>query len=201
MAATVELVKELRARTGAGMMDCKSALEETGGNLEKAIELLRKKGLASAAKRAGRAASQGLVDAYIHGGGTLGVLIEVNCETDFVARTDEFRTLVRNLAMQVAASDPRYVSTEEIPPDVMEGEREIVLSQIQETMRDRPAAVVEKAVEGKLQKWIENVVLLEQPYIRDDKKKVDEIVRETMARTGENIVVRRFARFRLGEAG
>ncbi|MDR5684162.1 MAG: translation elongation factor Ts [Armatimonadota bacterium] len=200
MAATAELVKELRARTGAGMMDCKGALEEAGGNLDKAVELLRKKGLASAAKRAGRAASQGLVDAYIHGGGTLGVLIEVNCETDFVARTEEFRALVRNLAMQVAATDPQYVSEAEIPAEVLHREREIARAQLQQTMRDRPPAALEKAVEGKLRKWVETVVLLEQPYIRDEKKKVSEIVQETIARTGENIVVRRFARFRLGEA-
>jgi elongation factor Ts len=200
MAVAAELVKELRARTGAGMMDCKGALEEAGGDLEKAIELLRRKGLASAAKRAGRAASQGLVDAYIHGGGTLGVLIEVNCETDFVARTDAFRTLARNLAMQVAASDPRYVSEQEIPAETLEQEREIVRSQLQQTMGDRPAEALERAVEGKLRKWVSTVALLEQPYIRDETKKVTDIVQETIARTGENIVVRRFARFRLGES-
>lgn len=200
MAVAAELVKELRARTGAGMMDCKGALEEAGGNLEKAIELLRRKGLASAAKRAGRAASQGVVDAYIHGGGTLGVLIEVNCETDFVARTDEFRALARNLAMQVAASDPRYVSEEEIPAETLEQEREIVRSQLQQTLGDRPAGALERAVEGKLRKWVSTVVLLEQPYIRDETKKVADVVQETIARTGENILVRRFARFRLGES-
>ncbi|GBD30514.1 Elongation factor Ts [bacterium HR32] len=201
MAVDLELVKELRARTGAGMMDCKGALEEAGGDLEKAVELLRRKGLAQAAKRAGRAATQGLVDAYIHGGGTLGVLVEVNCETDFVARTDEFRQLVRDLALQIAARDPRYVQREDVPEDVLAREREIARAQLAASLAGKPAAAVERAVEGKLNKWLEEVVLLEQPFIRDEGKRVRDRIAEVVAQTGENIVVRRFARFKLGEAG
>lgn len=201
MSVRVELVKELRSRTGAGMMDCKSALEETGGDLEKAVELLRKRGLAQAAKRAGRAASQGLVDAYIHGGGTLGVLVEVNCETDFVARTEEFRQLVRDLALQIAARDPRYIRGEDIPEEELQREREIARAQLSAQMQGKPAAAVERAVEGKVAKWMEEVVLLEQPFIRDEGRKVRDRIAEVMARTGENIVVRRFARFKLGETG
>ncbi len=201
MAVDLELVKELRARTGAGMMDCKGALEEAGGDLEKAVELLRRKGLAQAARRAGRAATQGLVDAYIHGGGTLGVLVEVNCETDFVARTDEFRQLVRDLALQIAARDPRYVRREDVPEDVLAREREIARAQLEASMSGKPASALERAVEGKVNKWLEEVVLLEQPFIRDEAKRVRERIAEVVARTGENIVVRRFARFRLGEAG
>ncbi len=201
MAARLELVKELRARTGAGMMDCKDALEEAGGDLEKAVEVLRKRGLAQAAKRAGRIASQGLVDAYIHGGGNLGVLVEVNCETDFVARTEEFRQLVRDLALQIAARDPRYIRREDVPPEELEREREIARAQLSTQMHGKPASAVERAVEGKLGKWLEEVVLLDQPFVRDEGKKVRDRIAEVVARTGENIVVRRFARFKLGEAG
>ncbi|MCS7235678.1 MAG: translation elongation factor Ts [Armatimonadota bacterium] len=201
MAVSLELVKELRARTGAGMLDCKEALEETGGDLEKAVELLRRRGLAQAAKRAGRAATQGLVDAYIHGGGTLGVLVEVNCETDFVARTEEFRQLVRDLALQIAARDPRYIRREDVPPEEMEREREIARAQLAPQLEGKPPVAVDRAVEGKVGKWLEEVVLLEQPFIRDESKKVRDRIAEVVARTGENIVVRRFARFRLGEAG
>ncbi|MDQ7800115.1 MAG: translation elongation factor Ts [Armatimonadota bacterium] len=201
MAVSLELVKELRARTGAGMMDCKGALEEAGGDLERAVELLRKRGLAQAAKRAGRAATQGLVDAYIHGGGSLGVLVEVNCETDFVARTEEFRQLVRDLALQIAARDPRYVRREDVPEAELEREREIARAQLAQQLQGKPPAAVERAVEGKLGKWLEEVVLLEQPFIRDESKKVRDRIAEVVARTGENIVVRRFARFKLGEAG
>lgn len=200
MAVSLELVKELRARTGAGMMDCKGALEEAGGDLEKAVELLRKRGLAQAAKRAGRVATQGLVDAYIHGGGTLGVLVEVNCETDFVARTEEFRQLVRDLALQIAARDPRYVRREDVPPEELEREREIARAQLTSQLAGKPPAAVERAVEGKLAKWLEEVVLLEQPFIRDESRRVRDRIAEVAARTGENIVVRRFARFKLGEA-
>ncbi|MER3456220.1 MAG: translation elongation factor Ts [candidate division GAL15 bacterium] len=200
MAVSLELVKELRARTGAGMMDCKGALEEAGGDLEKAVELLRKRGLTQAAKRAGRVATQGLVDAYIHGGGTLGVLVEVNCETDFVARTEEFRQLVRDLALQIAARDPRYVRREDVPPEELEREREIARAQLTSQLAGKPPAAVERAVEGKLAKWLEEVVLLEQPFIRDESRRVRDRIAEVAARTGENIVVRRFARFKLGEA-
>ncbi len=201
MAVDLQLVKELRARTGAGMMDCKGALLEAGGDLEKAVEILRRKGLAQAAKRAGRAATQGLVDAYIHGGGSLGVLVEVNCETDFVARTEEFRQLVRDLALQIAARDPRYVRREDVPEEVLVREREIARAQLEAAMTGKSPAALERAVDGKVNKWLEEVVLLEQPFIRDEGKRVRDRIAEVAARTGENIVVRRFARFKLGEAG
>ena len=191
------LVRDLRERTGAGMMDCKKALTEVEGDLEKAIVYLREKGLAAAAKRAGRAAADGAVDAYIHAGGKIGVLIEVNCETDFVARTDDFRTLVRELAMQVAAANPRYVRREDVPADVIEQERSIYAAQAAGS--GKPAAVIEKMVHGKVEKFFADVCLLEQPFIKDPDKPVSQLVSDAVARMGENIVVRRFARFQLGE--
>jgi elongation factor Ts len=196
---SVEAIRELRARTGAGVLECRRALVEAQGDLERAIEILRARGLAAAAQRAGRSAAQGVVDAYIHGNGVLGVLIEVNCETDFVARTEEFRRLVRDLAMQVAATDPKYISRDQIPPEELEREREIARSQLQEAMAGKPVQALERAVEGKVEKWIEGVVLLEQPFIRDEKRKVSDVIAEVVAKTGENIVVRRFCRFRVGE--
>ncbi len=196
---SLEAIRELRARTGAGVLDCRRALVEANGDLERAIEILRMRGLAAAAKRAGRIAAQGIVDAYIHGNGVLGVLIEVNCETDFVARTEEFRRLVRDLAMQVAATDPKYISRDQIPPEELERERQIALRQLQEAMAGKPPQALERAVAGKVEKWIESVVLLEQPFIRDEKRKVADVIAEVAAKTGENIVVRRFCRFRVGE--
>ena len=186
-----ELVKELRARTGAGIIDCRDALAEAGGDLEKATEILRAKGLASAEKKAGRTASEGLVEAYIHTGGRVGAIVEVNCETDFVARTEEFKRLARDLAMQVTASAPLYVRREEIPPNEVEARRRIFAAELV----GKPAA----AVDGKLEKWFREVILLEQPFIRDDTRQVRDVITETVAKVGENIQVRRFARFRLGE--
>ena len=191
------LVRDLRERTGAGMMDCKRALSEVQGDLEKAIVYLREKGLAAVAKRAGRAAADGTVDAYIHAGGKIGVLIEVNCETDFVARTDDFRALARELAMQVAAANPRYVRREDVPADVLEQERGIYAAQAANS--GKPAAVIDKMVSGKVEKFFSEVCLLEQPFIKDPDKAVSQLVAEAVAKMGENIVVRRFSRFQLGE--
>ncbi|MFN8640761.1 MAG: translation elongation factor Ts [Candidatus Binatia bacterium] len=190
-------VRDLRERTGAGMMDCKKALAEVQGDVDKAIVYLREKGLAAAAKRAGRTAADGLVEAYIHAGGKIGVLIEVNCETDFVARTDDFRGLVRDLAMQVAAANPRYVSREEVPAAVLEQERSIYATQAAGS--GKPAAVIEKMVNGKIEKFFADVCLLEQSFIKDPDKPVSRLVSDAVAKMGENIVVRRFSRFQLGE--
>jgi elongation factor Ts len=191
------LVRDLRERTGAGMMDCKKALTEVKGDVEKAIVYLRERGLAAAAKRAGRAAADGLVDQYIHAGGKIGVLIEVNCETDFVARTDDFRGLVRELAMQVAAANPRYVRREDVPAEVIEQERAIYAAQAASS--GKPAAVIEKMLHGKVEKFFAEACLLEQPFIKDPDKQVGQLVSDAVAKMGENIVVRRFARFQLGE--
>jgi len=191
------LVKELRERTGAGVVDCQKALAENDGNLEKAITFLREKGLAAAAKRSGRAAAQGTVGSYIHGGGKIGVLVEVNCETDFVARTDEFQRLVKDIAMQVAAANPRYVRRDEISETEKEKERAIY--RVQTEQSGKPAAVIDKIVEGKLDKFFSEVCLLEQPFIRDPSKTIEQLVKEAVARTGENVIVRRFSRFQIGE--
>ena len=192
-----ELVKRLRDTTGAGMMDCKRALVESGGDVDQAIEILRTRGLASAAKRAGRQANEGVIDAYIHGEGRIGVLVEVNTETDFVARTPEFRTLAREIALQVAARDPRWVAREDIPDDVIAGERKIYQEQARET--GKPDHVIEKIIDGKLEAFYREFVLLDQPYIREESKTVGDLVQETADKVKENVVVRRFARFRLGE--
>jgi len=194
---TADLVKELRSRTGVGMMECKKALSETSGDMNKAIEYLRKQGIAKAETKAGREAGEGLVEAYIHPGGRVGVLIEVNCETDFVARTDEFQRLVRNLAMQVAATKPLAVTRESVPAELIERERAIYTEIVKN--EGKPEAMVPRIVEGKVDKFLQSVVLMEQPYIRDDKKTVEEIVKEAIAKIGENIRVRRFATFTLGQ--
>jgi elongation factor Ts len=194
---TAERVRELRERTGVGMMECKRALTETGGDIDKAIEHLRKHGVQTAEKKAGRTANEGLVEAYIHPGNRVGVLIEVNCETDFVARTDEFRTLVRNLAMHVAAMRPLGVRREEVPAEVIERERDIYAEQLRN--EGKKAELVDRIVQGKLDKFFQTTVLLEQPYVRDDKKTVENVVKEAVAKLGENIVVRRFALFHLGQ--
>src|SRR5439155_2817919 len=191
------LVKRLRGETGAGMMDCKRALTESGGDVEKAREILRMKGLASAQKRQGRRASDGVIESYVHGEGRLGVLVEVNCETDFVARTSEFRSLARELAMQVAATGPRWVARNDVPPDVVEGERKIYEEQARASRK--PENVIGRIVEGKLEAFFKESVLLDQPYIRDDSRSVGDLVTEVAAKVGENVVVRRFARFVLGE--
>jgi elongation factor Ts len=191
------LVKELRERTGAGLMDCKRALAETGGDLDRAATYLREKGLAAAAKKAGRLASEGIVDAYIHAGGRIGVLIEVNCETDFVARNEAFRALVHELALQVAAANPRYVRREDVPEEVLAEERRILTAQVAES--GKPPEIVAKIVTGRLEKFFEEQCLLEQVSIRDPKEKVGDLVKQAIARLGENIQVRRFVRFQLGE--
>jgi elongation factor Ts len=190
-------VKELREKTGAGMMDCKKALSESGGDAAKAEELLRKKGLSAAAKKAGRAATEGAVASYIHMGGKIGVLIEVNCETDFVARTDGFQALVKDLAMHVAAASPLYVKREEVPPEVISKELEIAKAQMRE--QKKPEAILDKIAQGKVEKYYEQTCLLDQPFVKDDKKKVSEVITDAVAKIGENIQVRRFARFVLGE--
>jgi elongation factor Ts len=191
------MVKALREKTGAGMMDCKRALQETGGDMDKATEYLREKGLAAAAKRAGRTAAEGLVEAYIHLGGKLGVLVEVNCETDFVARTPEFREFVRDIAMQVAAANPQYLAKEDVPAAVLDKEREIL--RVQALNEGKPEKVVDRIVEGRLEKFYSENCLLEQPFIKDPDRKVHELLTEKIARIGENIVIRRFVRFQLGE--
>ncbi|HOB42420.1 MAG TPA: translation elongation factor Ts [Bacillota bacterium] len=198
MEITASMVKELRERTGAGMMDCKRALVETNGDFDNAVTLLREKGLAAASKRAGRETAEGVVESYIHMGGRIGVLIEVNCETDFVAKTDQFRTLARDLAMQVAASRPLYVSRDEVPEDVIERERQIYRTQA--LNEGKPEKVADRIVEGKLEKFYQEVCLLDQPFIREPEKSVSDLVRETIGTLGENITVRRFARFERGEA-
>lgn len=197
MAITAEQVKELRERTGAGMMECKKALEETGGDMEKAIDLLRAKGAAKAAKRAGREAREGAIGSYIHMGGKIGVLVEVNCETDFVARTEDFQTLVRDIAMHIAAANPLAVTPEEIPQEIVERERAIYLQQVKEERR--PEHLHERIVEGKLKKFFEDNALLNQAFVKDPEKTVGQLITEVSAKTGENIVVRRFVRYALGE--
>lgn len=197
MQVTPQLVKELRERTGAGMMDCKRALVESEGDVEKAIELLRKQGMATAAKKAGRIAAEGMVGSYIHAGGTIGVLLEVNSETDFVARTDDFQALVKDLAMHIAASDPEFVSREEVTADVLERERAIYREQAVES--GKPANVVDRIVEGKIEKFFAESVLMEQPFIKDPDMTVQQLVTAVIAKLGENIQIRRFARFKVGE--
>jgi elongation factor Ts len=197
MAITAGMVKELRERTGAGMLDCKKALEESGGDAEKAIEILRKRGLAAAAKKAGRVAAEGAVGSYIHAGGKIGVLVEVNCETDFVARTDEFQELVRDVAMHIAAAEPRFVSREEVTDEVLATERRIYREQALE--QGKPEAVVDRIVDGKVGKFYAEAVLLEQPFIKDPDKTIGDLLAEKIAKIGENIRVRRFSRYRLGE--
>jgi len=197
MEINATMVKDLRARTGAGMMDCKAALKESGGDMEKAIEYLRIKGLSKAAKKAERETSEGLVISYIHPGNRIGVLLEVNCETDFVARTDEFQTFANNVAMQIAAAAPIAVTREEIPADMLAKERELFAIQAREG--GKPDNVVEKIVDGKIEKFYSENVLLDQVYVRDNDKKVGDLVKEMIASLGENIRVARFARFQLGQ--
>jgi elongation factor Ts len=198
MTITASLVKELRERTGAGMMECKKALSEVAGDLDKAIDVLRKSGMARASSKAGREARQGLVHAYIHPGDQLGVLLEVDCETDFVARTDDFRDLVRNVAMQVAATNAQAVDRAGIDPALIERERGILMEQARAT--GKPEAVIQKIVDGKIDKYYEEICLLEQPYIKDPDRKVKELIDQAIAKLGENIIVRRFSKFRIGDA-
>lgn len=191
------LVKELRERTGAGMMDCKKALMQKNGNMDAAIEYLREKGLAAAAKKAGRIASEGLVDAYIHAGGKIGVLIEVNCETDFVAKNEEFKRLVKDLSMHIAANNPTYIAPEDVPADVVAKEKEILRAQ--SLNEGKPEKIVDKMVEGRIQKFFAETCLLEQPFVRDTDVTIRELIQQKISSIGENISVRRFERFVLGE--
>jgi len=195
---SASLVKELRERTGAGMMDCKRALQETHGDLEAAAEYLRKQGILKAERKAGRTANEGLVHSYIHPGGRIGVLVEVNCETDFVARTDEFRQFCHEVAMQIAAAAPSVVSRDQVPAQVLAKEREINLEAARH--EGKPEKVLDRIVEGKIEKYFSQVCLLEQAYIRDPDKKIEELLKETIASLGENIQIARFSRYTLGES-
>jgi elongation factor Ts len=197
MAISAEMVRKLREETGAGMMECKSALVESDGDLEKARDLLRKKGLATAAKKAGRTASEGMIGSYIHPGAKVGVLVEVNCETDFVARTPEFQALVKDVSMHIAATSPLYVTKEEVPPAVLEREKEIYKAQA--AAQGKPANVVDRIAEGKLKDYYSTFVLLEQSFVKDQAKTVGQLVQEKIMLLKENIVIRRFSRFKVGE--
>jgi elongation factor Ts len=197
MQITAQMVKELRDMTGAGMMDCKKALQASEGDMEKAVKWLRENDLAAADKKAGRIAAEGIVDSYIHEGGRIGVLIEVNIETDFAAKNAEFKALVRDMAMQVAAMNPLYVKREDIPEDVIEHEREI--ARVQAIKSGKPEKIVEKIVDGRIEKYFQEVCLLEQAYIRDDSKTCEQLIKEMIGKIGENIQVRRFVRYEMGE--
>lgn len=194
---TAALVKELRERTGAGMMDCKKALSATDGDLEKAIDFLREKGLAAAAKKAGRVAAEGLVEAYIHGGGRIGVLVEVNCETDFVAKTDAFKELVKDIAMHIAATNPSYLKREEVPTAELEHEQAVLAEQARN--EGKPEKIIEKMVAGRIEKYYKEVCLMEQPFVKDPDKTISDFITESIAKIGENISIRRFTRYQLGE--
>ncbi|HHV58773.1 MAG TPA: translation elongation factor Ts [Clostridiaceae bacterium] len=194
---SASVVKELRDRTGAGMMDCKKALMDANGDMDKAIEILREKGLAAAAKKAGRIAAEGLVESYIHGGGRIGVLVEVNIETDFAAKNETFKTFVKDIAMQIAASNPEYISRDDVPGNVIAKEKEILRNQA--LNEGKPEKIVDKMVEGRIEKFFKEKCLLEQPFIKDPDKTVEQLLKEKIAVIGENIVIRRFARFERGE--
>ncbi|MER3401201.1 MAG: translation elongation factor Ts [Thermoflexus sp.] len=194
---TVDMVKRLREMTGAGVLDCRKALEETGGDFEKAIDYLREKGLARAARKLERTAREGLVVAYVHPGNRVGVLLELNCETDFVARTSEFQQLAHDLLLQIAAANPRYIRREDIPAEVLERERQIYLKEA--LHEGKPPSIAEKIAENRLARFIQEVCLLEQPFIKDESRTVGQLIMEVIAKVGENIVVRRFARYELGE--
>jgi elongation factor Ts len=196
MAISAEEVRKLRERTGQGMMECKKALEESGGNTDKAVEVLRKKGLATAQKKAGRTAAQGRVASYIHHNGKVGVMVEVNCETDFVAKNEQFGTFMNDLCLHICASSPMAVRREEIPADIVETEKRIAREQV---AGKKPENIIEKIVEGKLNKWYADCVLLEQPFVKDQERSVKDVLTELIQKTGENIVIRRFARFEVGE--
>jgi elongation factor Ts len=198
---TMSAVKSVREKTGAGMMECKSALTEANGSEEQAIEILRKRGLASARKKEGRIAAEGAVGSYIHMGGKVGVLVEVNCETDFVARTDEFQQLIKDIAMHIAASEPRFVSREDVASDALDKEREIARAQAKNDPKNanKPDQVVDKIVEGRLNKFYEEAVLLDQPFVKDPAKTINDLIQEKTAKTGERITIRRFTRYKMGE--
>ena len=198
---TPAAIKALREKTGAGMMECKRALTEAEGEEEKAIEILRKHGLATATKKSGRIAAEGLVNSYIHAGGKIGVLLEVNCETDFVARSEEFRTFVHDLAMHITAAEPRFVGKENVPADVLDKEREIALEQARLDPKNagKPQQVLEKIVEGRLSKFYQEACLMEQPFVKDQNITVGDLVRQMISKTGENVRLRRFTRYKMGE--
>lgn len=194
---TASMVKELRTRTGVGMMDCKKALTEANGDMEKAVDILREKGLSKAAKKAGRIAAEGIVGSYIHGNGRIGVLVEVNCETDFVAQTEGFHALVKDIAMQIAAANPLYVSREEVPADVISHEKEVYR---QEALNEgKPERIVDRMVEGRIEKYFKEVCLLDQPFIKDGDKTINDVVLEATVKMGEKVSIRRFTRYQLGE--
>ena len=197
MAITATLVKELRDMTGAGMMDAKKALVETDGNIDKAVDLLREKGLAAAAKKAGRVAAEGLVEAYIHGGGRIGILVEVNCETDFVAKTDAFKELVQDIAMHIAATNPSYLKREEVPTAELEHEQAVLAEQARN--EGKPEKIIEKMVAGRIEKYYKEVCLMEQTFVKDPDKTISDLITESIAKIGENISIRRFTRYQLGE--
>jgi elongation factor Ts len=198
MEITTDMVKELRAATGAGVLDCRKALQESNGDFEKAVDFLREKGMATAAKRADREASNGIVELYSHGGGRVGVMVEVNCETDFVARSEQFRTMAHEIALQIAASAPKYIKAEQIPASELEHEAGIARARAKE--EGKPDAIAEKIVEGRLEKFKDEAVLLRQPYIRDESITVEKLLLQTIAATGENLIIRRFQRWELGES-
>ena len=198
MEITADMIKELRAATGAGVLDCRKALQESNGDFEKAVDFLREKGMATAAKRADREASNVMVELYSHGGGRVGVMVEVNCETDFVARSEPFRNMAHEIALQIAASAPKYIKTEEIPASELDHEAEIARARAKE--EGKPDAVMEKIVEGRLEKFKDEVVLLRQTYIRDESLTIEKLLLQTIAATGENLIVRRFQRWELGES-
>ncbi len=197
MQITSDVVKKLRDKTGVGMMDCKKALEETGGDFEKAVEILRKKGIDVANKRSGRTASQGTVAAYIHMGGKIGVLVEVNCESDFVAKSDDFNNFVKDVSMQIAAANPDWVTREEVPQDILDKEKEILKDQALKT--GKPEKVIEKIVEGKLSKFYSERCLIDQPFVKDQDRTIKQLLDELMAKTGEKCLIRRFVRYQVGE--
>ncbi len=197
MEVSASMVKDLREKTGAGMMDCKKALAESGGNFEKAVDYLRQKGLATAARRAGRVASEGQIGSYVHAGGKIGVMVEVNCETDFVAKTDDFQAFAKDIAMHIAASSPLYIQRENVPPEVFDREREIYRAQAREA--GKPEKIMEKIVEGKLEKFYSEVCLLEQPFIKDPDRTVQDLLNGLIGKLGEKVEIRRFLRFQVGE--
>lgn len=197
MAISTATIKELREKTGVGIMDCKAALQECGGDIDKAIDHLRKKGIATAKKRGGRVTSQGQVQSYIHAGGKIGVLVEINCETDFTGKTEDFKNMVKDIAMQIAASSPVAIDRERVPEDIVEKEKDIYLTQAKDS--GKPEKIIEKIVEGKLQKFFTEACLLEQPFVKNPDISVQDLINEMMAKTGENILIRRFVRFQLGE--
>ncbi len=195
MAISAKLVKELRDKTNAGMMDCKKALQEADGDIEKSVDLLRTRGLDLAAKKSSRATKEGIIASYVHSNNKIGVLVEVSCETDFVAKNDEFKTFVKDLTLQVASASPRYLTREEIPADIIEREKEVYRGQVE----GKPENIIDKILSGKLEKFYKNVCLVDQLFVKDDKKTIDNLLKEMIAKLGENMVIRRFVRFQLGE--